>query len=200
MAKILKTGSAYYRHQSFGMAVKGFSVEWQDNLPEVKRVFKKTAEKARAAARHIIREWGTYVRDEAAKRAPSYGGDLANAIQVSYSGLHNNRYGSRVGVSVDWKSDFDEDYMNSRKKDPPWGVSSPQLAMLIHEEWESIVDTGGLKRAATKGARYGVTVGSGFLTRAIEENMKEMKGVAKTTFISYIQGSRSDIFDSDVPF
>lgn len=200
MAKILKTASAYYRKQSFGIAVKGFSVEWQDNLPEVKRVFKKTAEKAKAAARHIIREWGNYVRDEAAKRAPSYGGDLANAIQVSYSGLHNNRYGSRVGVSTDWQSDFDEDYMRTRQTDPPWGISSPQLAALIHEQWEFIASDRGKHRAEIKGARYGVTVGSGFLTRAIEENMREMKGIARATFVDYMSNLRSNVFDSEVPF
>lgn len=200
MAKILKTGSEYYRKQSFGMSVKGFSCEWQDNLPEVKRIFKKTAEKAKAAARHIVQDWGRYVRDEAAKRAPSYGGDLANAIQTSFSGLHNNRYGVRVGVSVDWQSNFDTDYMNSRGKTPPWGVSSPQLAMLIHEEWEALADDGGFRRAATKGARYGVTVGSGFLTRAIEENLKEMKGIAKVLFVDYLQNNKSTIADFDVPF
>lgn len=175
--------------------VKGFSCTWRDNLPEYKRLTRQMIAKAKAVRNQVITDWALFVQYQAAIRTPSYGGDLANAIQIDKN-LSKDIATARVGVSTDWQSNFDDDYQKTRGEMPEWGISSPQLAMMIHEIWDSVASPRGKARAARKGAKYGVSVGSGFLTRAIDENLKELSTVARTMFSDNLSRHGGDI----IPF
>jgi uncharacterized protein YgbK (DUF1537 family) len=113
--------------------------------------------------------------------------NLTNSIKVEgaeghYSQVDYGRSKMSITVGVDadnWQSDYDiivqEMRERSRRSAKVFLTSGRELAILLHERWEDLAGPKAEKRAAEKGGRYGVKVGSHFLLRAYTENADALK-------------------------
>jgi hypothetical protein len=183
------TPKTYSSGDTMQYRVAGYSMSIKWNKTEFKKWTEAQKRKAVFASRDLMRQWAAYIQEEARKRCPDYGGDLTNAIQTTGTTMiggptnRSTRVKAAVGIDPNWVSSFDADFQANNKEDPPWGVSSPELAVRIHNNWGSFVspkDTPeAYYRAERKSNRTGRRVGELFLVRAYEEQMKELGEMAK---------------------
>lgn len=183
------TPKTYSSGDTMQYRVAGYSMSIKWNQTEFKKWTEAQKRKAVFASRDLMRQWAAYIQEEARKRCPDYGGDLTNAIQTTGTTMiggptnRSTRVKAAVGIDPNWVSSFDADFQANNKEDPPWGVSSPWLAVFIHNNWGSFVspkDTPeAYDRAERKSDRTGRRVGELFLVRAYEEQMKELGEMAK---------------------
>lgn len=190
--------------KDYSIKVKGMSITMRNWNFNYKRWTVLQKQKAIAAMQSSLNQWARVVASKASMYAPEYsnapnnggqGGNsnsLANSIMVSPPEMV---YGGRkstvtVGVKSGWHSQFDDDFMEKRGKLPPWGVSSDQLAVFIHDNWDSVVGEQGRQRAHEKARRHGLNsnqVGERFLARAVEDTKRNVDKVfsatLKSTFI-----------------
>lgn len=169
--------------------VAGYSMSIKWNQTEFKKWTENQKRRAVFASRELMRQWAAYIQAEARKRCPDYGGDLTNAIKKTGTTMiggptnRSTRVKASVGIDPNWVSSFDADFQANNGQDPPWGVSSPWLAVLIHNTWGSFVSPKktpeAYARAKRKTDRTGRVVGELFLVRAYEEQMKELGDMAK---------------------
>lgn len=183
------TPKTYSSGDTMQYRVAGYSMSIKWNQTEFKKWTEAQKRKAVFASRDLMRQWAAYIQEEARKRCPDYGGDLTEAIQTTGTTMiggptnRSTRVKAAVGIDPNWVSSFDADYQATRKEDPPWGVSSPALAVFIHNNWGSFVTPENTPvahaRAERKSSRTGRRVGELFLVRAYEEQMKELGDMAK---------------------
>lgn len=183
------TPGTYSSGDTMQYRVAGYSMSIKWNQTEFKKWTEAQKRKAVFASRDLMRQWAAYIQEEARKRCPDYGGDLTEAIQTTGTTMiggptnRSTRVKAAVGIDPNWVSSFDADYQATRKEDPPWGVSSPALAVFIHNNWGSFVTPENTPvahaRAERKSNRTGRRVGELFLVRAYEEQMKELGEMAK---------------------
>ena len=166
----------------FSMQVSGMTVNMKSFAPEYTKWLKPVQRRTKAAAREVARLWAEQVIAKAKMYCPVFGTDLGNSIASDYTRLvafgsfGASRISVKVGVKSDWRSTMDE--MN-----PPWGVSSPQIAVVLHEMWESVAKDAARERAAEKSSYFGgVYVGEKFLARAAEDATQGASKMAKAVF------------------
>lgn len=182
------TPKTYTGEDTMQYRVAGYSMTVKWNKTEFKKWTEAQKRKAVFASRGLMLQWAAYIQEEARKRCPDYGGDLTNAIMTTGTTMiggptnRTARVKAEVGIDPHWKSSFDADYAKKHKIDPPWGISSPKLAVWIHDNWHTFVtmqDTPvAFKRAERKSSRTGRRVGEQFLVRAYEEQKKELGEMA----------------------
>lgn len=184
------TPSTYSSGDTMQYRVAGYSMSIKWNKTEFKKWTEAQKRKAVFASRDLMRQWAAYIQEEARKRCPDYGGDLTDSIKTTGTTMiggptnRSTRVKAAVGIDPNWVSSFDADYRETNKdKDPPWGASSPELAVFIHNNWGSFVSPKktpfAYARAERKSKRTGRRVGELFLVRAYEEQMKELGDMAK---------------------
>jgi hypothetical protein len=61
-------------------------------------------------------------------------------------------------------------------------LAGPSLAIFLHENWNSVAGPEAIKRAERKSRRFGVTVGSHFLTRAYSDNAGKLQQIATSMY------------------
>lgn len=198
-------------YNDFSFSEKGMTFTLKNFGREYKRWTEHQKRKAIYAAREVMRRWQAQVVVLAQKMTPEYSnfdfnypgneasgagterGKNANALAESIVSNPTKALGGRwvqsgkvsgeVGVKTSWKSYGDEDFGGNAG----WGVSSPQLALFLHEYWGSVAGPNGRARAAVKGAREGVVVGERFLARASEDTIKAVAGMASAVFKTNMQ-------------
>lgn len=146
---------------------RGVTITFQADTTQYKNFSRATQARVRARMMQYAKEWGDEVVRMAKKYCPIYGGNLEESIAASEpytlgGAGATGRYAIQVGVLDSWKSDYDE-------LNPSWGLSSPAVLLALHEAWEQLARPRAKQRAAEKGQREGVTVGSKYLTRAMQD-------------------------------
>lgn len=177
-------------NRQFSIAIKGYTFEFKTNYKGYVKWGERTKRSMRRRAMELCEAWAYYIAEQAKRRCPHYSGGLEDAIKVSgIRGVYNTEdFGASkmtVSVGVDgksWQSAYDDVVINLTEKGKlaDAQLAGPQLAILLHEQWESIVkkDSQAWKRATRKGDHFGVRVGSGFLTRAQTETDAKLRNMA----------------------
>lgn len=199
--------------RQFSIAIKGFTFEFKSNFKEgYDKWADRTKKRIRRKSIKLCREWADFIAVEAKKRCPHYSGGLEQAIKVSGArGLYDrNDYGSSrmsISVGVDgmaWQSAYDDVVIQltakGRISDPM--LASPQLAIFLHENWNSVAGDEAIARARRKEQALVLpagTVGSHFLYRAYSENMDRFEEIATKMYKNPLADYQSRAI-SDVAF
>lgn len=179
--------------RNVAISLRGYSFNFASNFKGYVTWAERTKKRIRRKALALCREWAQEIVQEAQKRCPEFSdssvnmSNLTNSIKVEGAeGLYNKTdYGKSkmsitVGVDADnWQSDYDAIVQamqaRSRNAHKVFLTSGRELAILLHERWEDFAGPKAKQRAAEKGGRYGVKVGSHFLLRAYTENAEALK-------------------------
>ena len=188
-------------NRQFSIALKGYTFEFKTNYKGYVKWADRTKRTMRRKAIRLCRQWAEFIAIEAKKRCPHYSGGLEAAIKVSgASGLYDttdfgkSRMSIAVGVdALSWESAYDKVITDlvARGKFEDAKLAGPELAILLHEHWESLAGELARGRAERKGMRFGVKVGSRFLTRAYFENQSALSRMALSMYKNPLADNQS---------
>lgn len=173
---------------------RAVTVTFQHNAHNFKNFTRQTKANVRRRLRDAATAWADEAVMLARKFCPVYHGDLENAIQKTetygFGGAgHTGRMAVQVGVLDSWRSEYD----SARKTDPPWGLSSPHVVMLLHEGWNLFAG----KKARARAAKKGPEVGSFFLTRATEKATEKYLKLIRSAKLFDFSNLQQAVFGSD---
>lgn len=195
-------------NRQFSIALKGYTFEFKTNYKGYVKWADRTKRTMRRKAIRLCRQWAEFIAIEAKKRCPHYSGGLEAAIKVSgargrydTTDFGKSRMSIAVGVdALSWKSEYDKvvtDLVASERLADAQ-LASPELAILLHEQWESLAGELARKRAERKGTHFGVRVGSKFLTRAYFENQSMLSRMAVSMYTNPLAENQSkDMYASE---
>ncbi len=164
------------------LKVAGTSIHFNSNVKQYARLLRATKKQVRDRFAAAMSVWATWVKTLAIAYAPRYSSDgNPNRLDRSIDMVETYGIGGagprgqmrvQVGVRDDWQSEYD-------LRRPPWGSSSYQVAIALHESWNTLAKKKAKQRAAKKwdkikdslpdwatGVHGGV--GESYLTRAAE--------------------------------
>lgn len=161
----------------FAFKVEGYTIGMTSFSRQYADWIKKQKQSVQTAMSRWVGVWASEVVTRARHNAPEFDEpgytnsptSLTNSIVKTETTTYTNHIKIMVGVSSSWSSSYDEWFVTKYNSKPPWGVSSPQLALWIHENWDSFATERARNSAAKKGARYGSVVGERFLYRAARD-------------------------------
>jgi len=161
----------------FAIKVDGFSVSMTDFSAQYRDWVVKQKQSVKVAMSRWMRVYAKEVQTLARKNAPEFDepgyqnnpNSLTNSIIATEVEDMGKNLRINVGVARSWNSTYEAWFMEKYDSTPPWGVSGPQLALFLHENWSSVAGKRALESAARKEARYGSIVGDRFLYRAAVE-------------------------------
>ena len=148
---------------SMSFKVGGISIAFSSNAHNYRNFSRATQKRVRDRMAALMDGWANEVVAKAIAYCPHYSGNLEQAIVKSDPYLYRGagprgQMAVQVGVLDTWESPYDD-------RNPPWGVSSPELLVRLHEFWDDLAG----KEARERAAKKGPGVGAKFLTRAAEE-------------------------------
>ena len=181
---VTKSGRRVKSANSFGVHTNVFSFTFSHNWNQWKTFADEVKANLVAELTNKMAKVSKLIAEEAIARCPRYSGAMERAIRVSMPSVSSmssrGNVSFAVGVLSTWKSPYDQDMIASGFSK---GLASgPQLAAYIHETYDVFIGTTkqGLERKRRKEAISHRTVGSHFLTRAINENMDEIRAIIAT--------------------
>jgi hypothetical protein len=184
----------------FSIRSKGFSWTMRHSWKNWGKYTKTVKKRMATVMRYRVAEAAKIIAEEAIKRCPHYSGALEDAIRVSEPTLSTltarGRIEFAVGVLSSWKSSYDAvaAYI------PYMPQSGPELISWIHEAYDSFIEDTirGKKRRNMKQSVTGVHVGSGFLSRAYDENRSEVRSVISTRLGMGVEDNFTSSFGGDL--